>query len=171
MSWVKIYNIKYVQEILIFVIAPTLRKDLMCRLLPCNRPLLLHVCARSVTQLCPTVCNPTDCSLPDSSVHGVFQARILDGVTISYSRGSSQPRDQTQVSCVSYIDRWILYHCTTWEAPSFFIHTFIKALSMSRTGKPGMLQSMGSQRVRHDWATELNWTISDYNSSMFVFLY
>ena len=51
-----------------------------------------------VAQLCPTLCNPMDCSLPDSSVHGIFQARVLEWVAISFSKGSSQPRDQTQVS-------------------------------------------------------------------------
>ena len=44
-----------------------------------------------------------DCSLPGSSVHGIFQARILERVAISYSRGSSQPRDRTSLSCVSCI--------------------------------------------------------------------
>ena len=43
---------------------------------------------------------PMDCSLPGSSVHGIFQARVLDWVAISFSRGSSWPRDQTQVSCI-----------------------------------------------------------------------
>ena len=51
-----------------------------------------------VTQLCPTLCNPRDFSLPGSSVHGIFQAKILEWVAISFSRGSSQPRDRTQVS-------------------------------------------------------------------------
>ena len=46
-------------------------------------------------QSCQTVCNPMGCSPPGSSVHGIFQARILEWITISYSRGSSQPRDQT----------------------------------------------------------------------------
>ena len=41
-----------------------------------------------------------DCSLPDSSIHGIFQARILEWVAISFSKGSSQPSDQTQVSCI-----------------------------------------------------------------------
>ena len=49
-------------------------------------------------QLCLTLCNPMDCSLPGSSVHGILQARILEWVTISFSRGSSQPRDRTWVS-------------------------------------------------------------------------
>ena len=42
-----------------------------------------------VTQFCPTLCDPMDCSLPDSSVHGIFQARILEWGAISFSRGSS----------------------------------------------------------------------------------
>ena len=44
---------------------------------------------------------PMDCSLPDSSVHGIFQARILEWVAILFYRGSSRPRDQTQVSCIA----------------------------------------------------------------------
>ena len=55
-------------------------------------------------------------SPPGSSVHGIFQARILEQVAISSSRGSSQPRDQTLISCVSCTGRWILYHWVTWEA-------------------------------------------------------
>ena len=51
-----------------------------------------------VAQLCPSLCHPMDCSLPGSSVHGIFQATILEWAAISFSRGSSQPRDQTQVS-------------------------------------------------------------------------
>ena len=51
-----------------------------------------------VTQSCLTLCDPTDCSLPGSSIHGIFQARVLEWVAIPFSRGSSQPRDQTQVS-------------------------------------------------------------------------
>jgi len=58
-----------------------------------------------------------DCSLPGSSIHGIFQARILGWFAISYSRGSSQPRDRTHISCGSCISRRILYHCATWEAP------------------------------------------------------
>ena len=45
-----------------------------------------------VVQLCPTLCNPMDCSLPGYSVHGIFQARVVEWVAISFSRGSSQPR-------------------------------------------------------------------------------
>ena len=54
-----------------------------------------------VAQSCLTLCNPMDCSLPGSMVHGIFQARILEWAAISFSRGSSQPRDQTWVSCIA----------------------------------------------------------------------
>ena len=54
-----------------------------------------------VAQLCPTPCNPMDYSLPGSSVHGISQARVLEWVAIPFSRGSSQPRDRTQVSCIA----------------------------------------------------------------------
>ena len=54
-----------------------------------------------VAQSCPTLCDPMDCSLPGSSVHGVLQARVLEWVAISFSRGSFQPRDQTRISCIA----------------------------------------------------------------------
>ena len=54
-----------------------------------------------VTQLCPTLFSPMDCSPPVSSVHMIHQARILEWVAMTSSRGSSQPRDQTQVSHIA----------------------------------------------------------------------
>ena len=51
-----------------------------------------------VAQSCPTLCDPMDCSPPGFSIHGIFQERILEWVAISFPRGSSQARDQTQVS-------------------------------------------------------------------------
>ena len=54
-----------------------------------------------VAQSCPTLCNPMDCSPPGFSVHGILQARILQWVAISFSRGSSRPRDRTQVSHIA----------------------------------------------------------------------
>ena len=67
---------------------------------------LINICKRvcacvKVTQLCPTLCNLMDHSPPGPSVHGILQARILEWVTIPFSRGSSQSRDQTQVSCIA----------------------------------------------------------------------
>ena len=60
-----------------------------------NKPL------QQVTQLCPTLCNPMDSCPPGSPVHGILQARILEWVAILFSRGSFQPKDQTQVSCIA----------------------------------------------------------------------
>ena len=50
-----------------------------------------------LTKSCLTLCDPRDCTLPGSSVHGILQARVLEWVTISFSRGPSQPRDRTHV--------------------------------------------------------------------------
>ena len=52
---------------------------------------------------CPTLCDPMDCNLSGSSVHGIFQAIVLEWIAISFSRGSSRPRDRTHVSCI--VDR------------------------------------------------------------------
>ena len=60
-----------------------------------------------VAILCPTLCDPIDYSLPSSSVHGILQARILEWVAISFSKGYSQPRDRTHVYCIG---KRILYH-------------------------------------------------------------
>ena len=62
------------------------------------------------------ICMHAGCSPPSSFFHGISQTRILEWVAISFSRGTSQPRDQIHVSCVSYIGRRILYHSPTWEA-------------------------------------------------------
>ena len=56
-----------------------------------------------VAQSCPTLCDPVDCSLWGYSVHGIFQAIVLEWIAISFSRGSSQPRDRTPVSRI--VDR------------------------------------------------------------------
>ena len=74
----------------------------------------------SVTKLCQTHCDPIDGNLPGSSVHGIVQASIVEWLAMPSSKGSSLPREQTQVSCVSCIGRRILYHCTSWEASLYF---------------------------------------------------
>ena len=74
----------------------------------------IHACA--CTQSWLTLCEPVDCSLPDSSVLGSFQAGILVWAAVSSSRVSSQSRYQTCVSCISCIAWQILYHWVTWEA-------------------------------------------------------
>ena len=224
-----------------------------------------------VIQSCPTLCDPMDCSLPGSSVHGVLQARILEWVAMPSSRGSSQPKDWTQVSCIkgrffiiwatressSHVWMWELAHKEGWVLKNWCFWTVEKTLespldckeikpvnpkgnqswiltggidteseapifwppdvksrltgkdlnagkdwrqeekgttedemaSLTQwtcvwaspgrwlwTGKPGMLQYMGSQRVRHDWMTEQNkktskdggitYLISDYTTKL-----
>ena len=69
----------------------------------------------TVVQSCLTLCDPMDCSPPGSSVHGISQARILEWVAISFSRGSTWPRDQTFISCIAgrFFTVW-----ATREAPN-----------------------------------------------------
>ena len=61
-------------------------------------------------QLCLTLCDPVDCSLPGSSLREILQARILEWVAVSFPRGFSCPRDRTHVSCVSCTGWQVLYH-------------------------------------------------------------
>ena len=59
------------------------------------------LCCAKALQSCPTLCNPMDCSPSGYSVHGILHSRILEWVAILSSRGSSQPRDRTRVSCIA----------------------------------------------------------------------
>ena len=68
----------------------------------------------SVTELCLTLCTPMNCSPPNSSVHGISQARILEWVAMFFSRGSFWIRDWIRISCIG---RRILYHWATCETP------------------------------------------------------
>ena len=83
--------------------------------------ILMSVVCVLVTQLCLTLCNPTDYSLPGFTVHGILQARRLEWIVIPFSRGTSQPRDQTLVSCIG---RWILYH-QRYLRSSIYVYTYI----------------------------------------------
>ena len=71
------------------------KRDSECRMLT-----ILGGLRSEVAQLCAMLCDP-DSSPPGSSVRGIFQARVLKQAAISFSRGSSRPRDQTQVSCIA----------------------------------------------------------------------
>ena len=71
----------------------------------------LRACMRAKSlQSCLTLCNPMNYSLPDSSVHGIVQARMLEWVAMPSSGGSSQPQDRTCISYVSCIGRQVIYH-------------------------------------------------------------
>ena len=90
--------------------------NLMCHLRPVSLMIFCLICLYCcclVSQLCLTLCNPIDYSLPGSSVHGTSQTGILEWVAISFSRRSSQPRDWTHISCTG---RRILYHWATRDA-------------------------------------------------------
>ena len=103
----------------------------------------LSCCCCLVTQLYLTLWDPMDCNPPGSSVHGISQARILEWVAISLSRGSSQPRDQTQVSYVAgrFFTIWAIWeaHCgltqlsylwktvASWSLEPFFVGIYFCA--------------------------------------------
>ena len=80
-------------------------------------------------QLCPTLCNPMDCSPPGSSVHEILQARVLERVAISSSKGSSQPRDWTHISWVSCI-AGRLFTTEPQGSPNKNVTTHVKVLYM-----------------------------------------
>ena len=177
--------------------------------------LLSCKCKWKVTQSCPVLCNPMD-----YTVHGILQARILEWVAFPFSRGSSQPRDRSQVLCIaadslpaepqgkpklqtSFYFHPFFYWCVfsvlrsypvshisitryfslaslvaqrlkrlppmgetrVWslgrEDPrgkEMVTHSSTLAWRIPWTEEPGRLQSMGSQRVGHDWATSLHFT-------------
>ena len=129
----------------------------------CSRQTITTQCDMCVrAPSCLTVCNPMDCSLPGSSVHGMFQARILVWVAISSSRGSSQPRDQTWVS---YIGRYILYHWATWEVQCDMYSNTIcsrrkeqENLIQSGVRKTFLKEVASSQNLRNEWQG-ISWVV------------
>ena len=76
--------------------------------MPVQLKWIIFVCVCLVTQSCPTLFDPLDCSLLGSFVHGILQVRILEGAVIPFSRGSSQPRDRTQISYIAgrFFTKW-----------------------------------------------------------------
>ena len=78
-----------------------------------------YLCIALVTQLCPTLCDPIDCSPPGSSVHAILQARILTWVAIPFIRGSSWPRDQTQSPALQA--DFFFYHLSNQGSPKVVI--------------------------------------------------
>ena len=75
------------------------------------------LCESEVAQSCPTLCGPMDSNLPDFSLHGIFQAGVLEWVAISFSKGSSQPRDPIHIAASHFIfwatrEAWrLINHC------------------------------------------------------------
>ena len=90
------------------------------------------------------LCDPMDCSLSGSSIHGILQARVLEWVATASSRGSSWPRDRTPTSYISYIG-WFFTTSTTWR---WHPTPVLLPGKIQWTEEPGRLQSLGSLRVR-----------------------
>ena len=98
-----------------------------------KKSMYISVCLHAKSlQSCPTFCDPMDCILPGFSVHGILQTRIVEWVAISFSRGSSPPRNRTSVSTSSCISRWVIYYYCHLGSPymciNTCIHTDLKAL-------------------------------------------
>ena len=85
-----------------------------------------------------------DCSPPGTPVHGIFQLGIQEWVAISSSRGSSPPRDQIHISCVSCIGRQILYHWGTWE---YICHIFTHSSADRHLGSFHVLPTKNNSTV------------------------
>ena len=104
-----------------------------------------------VAQSCLTLCDPMDYSPLGSSVHGIFQARVLEGVAISFSRGSSRPRDWTQVSHVAgrRFTNW-----ATREAHLDVEGVIISHFAEGKTG-PGGKMSTETVQLRPSWNPSL----------------
>ena len=102
---------------------------------------MVCICAKSL-QSCPSLCDPMDASPPGSSVHGILQARILQWVAMSSSRGSSHPRDQT---CISYFSpalagRFFITRAT-WEAHSIWRNLiFVREHSWNPLGEEDIVK-------------------------------
>ena len=98
-------------------------------------------------QLCPTLCNPMDCSPPGSSVHGIFQARILGWDAMPSARGSSQSRDWTCISYIASIAGRFFTYCHTWEA-SFDMHCLLKNVTQALSLKCHLLRNLCDMRAK-----------------------
>ena len=94
-----------------------------------------------VAQLSLTLCGPMDCSLPGSSTHGIFQARILEWAAISFSRGSSRPTHGTHVSYVSFIGRRILHHWCHLGSPLNYHRALLRGQKKILHEKPFLAHS------------------------------
>ena len=107
----------------------------------------------TVTQSCPTLWGPTDCSPPDSSLHGILQARILEWVALPSFRGSSQTRGWTQVTGIA--DRFFTIWDTTSQSVQWLIHirffatpwTSAHQASLSIIGKDWRQDEKGTTEV------------------------
>ena len=133
-----------------------------------------------VTQLCLTLCDPMGCSPPGSSVHGILQARILEWVAISFSRGSSQPRDWTPVSCIAG-RLFIIWATKKWPASPGFCNLSglegpcCHSPCINPTNPTGPLQKPPSLRspswrlfLYHQWEEPFFWVLMSFSRTMLI---
>ena len=105
--------------------------------------------AFEIAQSCPTLWDTMNCSLPGSLVHGIFQARVLEWVVISFSRGSSQPRDRTWVSHTAG------RRFTIWAAGNILLNMGFPG---GASGKEPACQCRRPKRGRFDpWVGKIPW--------------
>ena len=110
----------------------------------------MKVKVKSFSRVRPTLCDPTDCSPPGSSVHGISQERILEWVAISFSRGSSWARDRTQVSRT--VDRLF----TVWATREPYVLSLNqKNVLFPNEGIGGMNRGEGSES--RNWVLCVCW--------------
>ena len=106
-----------------------------------------------VSQLCPTLCYPMDCSPPASSVHGVLQARMLEWATIPFSRGTSRPRDQTWLSCTAgrFFTNWAIREACFPKKMRGYIIKFPKEKWPKRVDKNVLHFGFKFFNISYDW--------------------
>ena len=98
-----------------------------------------------VAQSCPTLCDHMDCSPPGSSIHWIFQARILEWVAISFSRGSSWPSNRIQVSCIAG-RRFIIW---AFNASSLSFLSYKMGILITPYSENIFFQLIEAEHVRH----------------------
>ena len=100
-----------------------------------------------VAQSCPTLSDPMDCSLPGSSIHGIFQARVLECSVVQVVKNPP-------ANARNWRDTGLIPGSGRLLGVGNGNHSSILAWEIPWTYEPGRLQSTGLQRVRHDWGTE-----------------
>ena len=124
-------------SIIIYIWIKAIERDVHCRTNP-HEYIHIYIYPCVCVLVTVTLCDPMDCSPPDSSVYGILQARILEWVAIPFSKVSSQPRNWTQVFCIAgrFFTIW-----ATREASSIVYACVID----ERSNKSAVKESKGSQ--------------------------
>ena len=112
----------------------------------------------AIAHSCLTFCDPMGCSSPGLFVHGISQARVLRQIAISYSRGSSQPRDRTYTSCASCIGKQIVYHYTMVVMGVHWVHPL--------NGKPHSITYWDLKVFSVNYGSPLEKAMASYSSTL-----